>query len=76
MRPDPNCEPCVEVEMAEHLFFECSHYSQLIWICLVELVMQFLNINSQNLVLGTELGLLNIIYNVPHPRCFYTSKTC
>ncbi len=75
MRPDPNCETCEDVETFEHLFYECSHYAQLIWICIGDLVKQFLNINSQNLVLQAEQELLNIIYYVPHPCCFYTSKT-
>jgi hypothetical protein len=50
MRPDPNCEGCAEKEKQLNTFFECSHYSQLIWIRLVDLAMQVLNSGAQVLV--------------------------
>jgi hypothetical protein len=67
MRRYQNCQLCGEIETMEHLLCYWSHYSQLVWIQLGELVTQFMNINAQGMVPQLELGQVKFIHC---PPCF------
>jgi hypothetical protein len=66
MRPDPDFTRCGEVEPMEHLLCKYMPYSQLVWICLGEIITQYLNSFSQDLIPRVQTTQLNVIYNVPH----------
>jgi hypothetical protein len=51
----------------EYLLYECTHYSQLVWTRLGEIMTLYLNSLSPEYVTKVEITQLNVIYNVPHP---------
>jgi hypothetical protein len=51
----------------EHLLCECTHYSQLLWDRLGEVITRYLNADLTTYVPKVDITQLNIIYNVPHP---------
>jgi hypothetical protein len=68
MRPQPFCKQCGDIKtICGTPAPEYLHYSQLIWIHLVEINTQYLNLGAQDLVQEVELSQVNVIYNVPHP---------
>jgi hypothetical protein len=67
MRDDPNWELCGHTETMEHLLCECLHYSQLLWICLGEIITEYLNSVSSQHIPRVENSQLNVIYNFPNP---------
>ncbi len=50
----------------EHLLCKYMPYSQLVWIRLGEIITQYLNSFSQDLIPRVQTTQLNVIYNVPH----------
>jgi hypothetical protein len=51
----------------ECLLCECEYYSELLWSKFGDFLTQLLNKRAADLVPRAELGLTNIIYNIPHP---------
>ncbi len=67
IRLNPNCERCWHAETIKHLLCDCMHYSQLLRICLGEVITIYLKYQCSRLRTRVEYGQLNIIYNFPHP---------
>jgi hypothetical protein len=67
MRPDPNCDHCGKPETMEHLLCECENYSEPLWGQLADLLTQLFSDISLDDVPRVDLGLTNIILNIPHP---------
>ncbi len=68
IRPDPYCECCSFIQTMKHLLHECKFYSEPY--CGAGLMMSehstYVNIGAENLLPRVELGLVTIIFSIPH----------
>jgi hypothetical protein len=77
MRVDPKSQRCREVKTMEHLLCECIHYSQLICICLNNVITLFeLSFSRLHPKSGDQSSQCNLQCPLPKTATLYSWQTC
>jgi hypothetical protein len=65
--PDALCSRCEEIEIMEHLLYDCEHYSTKIWELAGKSMTLAISRHTGDYIPNMVLTPLEIVFNKPHP---------